>query len=152
MVREFGFWAKPTAMDWAVFGIVCLYTLCRFAEGNAAECISLAGLPILCVLSLEGMMLRRAILQMGNGPVAKCWAALAYGVLLSGFAEIALWLIPHYSHAVPQAIVGSLLRFPTAAVFALCPAYQLMAQRRAAEHLVAGLPENLSTSVPALAR
>ncbi len=150
-LRKFGFWVRPRAMDWAAFGIVCLFTVCRFAERGVADWASLARLPILCVLFLEAVLLRRSVLRMGSGPIAKCWAAFSYGIFLTVLAEIALWVIPHYSQALPPAIVGSLLRFPTAAVFALVPAYQLMAQRRATDTAV-GLPKNLATGIPALAR
>ncbi|HMD72154.1 MAG TPA: hypothetical protein VKF41_12455, partial [Bryobacteraceae bacterium] len=71
MLRKFGFWVRPCAATRAVFGIFCLFTLCRFCVAGAAEFsgrqigfeewISLAGLPILCVLILEAMLLRQAM-------------------------------------------------------------------------------------------
>lgn len=150
-LRKFGFWVRPSATDWAVFGIVCLFALCRFAEGGASDWLSLAGLAILCVLFLEAMLLRQSVLRMGGGPIAKCWAAFACGIFLTGFAEIALWVIPHYANVLPAAIIGSLSRFPISAVFALGPAYQLLAQRRATEPPVAVVAD-VATRVPALAR
>lgn len=150
-LRKFGFLVRPSAADWAVFGVVCLFAVCRFAEGGVSDWTSLAGLPVLCVLLLEAMLLRRSVLRMGSGPIARCWAAFAYGIFLTVLAEMALWVIPHYSQALPPAIIGSLLRFPTTAVFALGPAYQLMAQRRATEPAV-DLRRNLATGIQALAR
>ena len=160
ILRKFGFWVRPSATDWAVCGIVCLFTLCRFAEAAAAslpggqmgieDWTSLAGLPFLCVLSLEAMLLRQSVVRMGNGPIARCWAALVCGIFLTGLVELALWLIPHYSRA-PLAVVELPARFLIAAVFALAPAYQLAAQRRAAKP-AASLPEDLAAAVPAVAR
>ena len=43
--------------------------------------ISLAGLPILCVLFLQAMLLRRSLAHMGNGLVTRAWAALVYAIL-----------------------------------------------------------------------
>jgi hypothetical protein len=160
-LRKFGFWVRPTATDWAMCGVVCLFTLCRFAEAGAAalagrrigleEWISLAGLPILCVLFLEAMLLRRSILHMGNGLIAKGFLALVYGILLTAAGEAVLWAIPHYSQMPPLAMVGTLMQLLIAAAFALVPAYQVAAQRRAIDP-PASQPEDLATGVPALAR
>jgi hypothetical protein len=38
--------------------------------------ISLAGLPVLCVLCLEAMQLRRSVTRMGNGLLTRGWVAL----------------------------------------------------------------------------
>jgi hypothetical protein len=161
ILRGFGFWVRPSATDWAVSGIVCLFALCRFAEAGVASpaagqtglqhWISLAGLPFLCVLVLEAMLLRQSVVRMGNGPISKCWAALMGGIFLTGLAELAVWVVPHYSRVWPPALIEWLTRFPIAAVFALAPAYQVAAQRRATKP-AASAPEELAAGVPALAR
>lgn len=161
VLRKFGFWVRPSAADWAVSGIVCLFTLCRFGEAGAAslagrpigfeDWMSLAGLPILCVLFLEAMLLRQSVVRMGGGLISKCWAALTCGIFLTGAGELALWVVPHYSHGWPLQLVGSLTAFPTAAVFALAPACLVAAQRRAIKP-VRDRREDLATGVPALAR
>lgn len=137
-LRKFEFWVRPSATDWAVCGIACLFTLCRFVEagrtsatGGAVDWTSLAALPLLCILVLEAMLVRQSVMRMGRGPIAKCWAAFMCGIFLTGLAELALWIVPHFSPAWPPSAIGSLVQFPTAAVFALAPAYQLMAQRLA---------------------
>ena len=77
VLEKFGFRVRPSAADWAMSGIVWLFTVCRFAEAGAASLagrqisaenwISLFELPILCVLFLEAMLLRQSITRMGNG-------------------------------------------------------------------------------------
>src|SRR5208283_940693 len=161
VLRKFGFWVRPSTTDWAVSAIVYLFTLCRFAEAGAAslagrqigteDWISLAGLPILCVLFVEGMLLRQSVVHMGNGLISKCWVAFMCGIFLSGAGEVALWVIPHYSHAWPLETIESLILFSTAAVFALAPACQVAAQRRAIKP-APDQSEDLVTGVPALAR
>jgi hypothetical protein len=157
VLRKFGFWVRPSTTDWAMSGIVCLFTVCRFGEAGAASLagrqvslenwISLAGLPILCVLFLEAMLLRQSIVRMGNGLLTRGWIALVCGVVLTGAGETALWVIPHYSFTQPLVMFGALIRLPIAAAFALLPAFQVAAQCRAmkpgssaAERLVAGVP------------
>jgi len=159
-LRKFGFCGRPSATDWAVCGIACLFSLCRFAEAGAASLagretsmqnwISLASLPLLCVLFLEAMLLTQAVLRMGSGPVARCWSAFVWGIFSIGLTELALWLVPHYSRA-PLGMVESLARFLTAAIFALAPAYQLAAQAWAMK-MASRAEENLATEAPAVAR
>ncbi len=161
ILRKFGFWVRPTATDWAICAIVYLFALSRFGEAGAAslagrqigfeDWISLAGLPVLCVLFLEAMLLRQSVVRMGNGLISKCWAAFMCGIFLTGAGELVLWVIPHYSHAWPLEMIESLIGFPTAAVFALAPACQVAAQRRAIKP-AGDQPEDLATGVPALAR
>ena len=120
ILRKFGFWVRPSAADRAVFGIFCLFTLCRFCEAGAAslagsrigfeEWVSLAGLPILCVLFLEAMLLRQAVGRMGNGLIARGWLALVCGILLTGAGEAARWVIPHYSQSLPLAAFAALIQ------------------------------------------
>ena len=130
VLRQFGFWTRPSALDWAVAGLMCLFTLCRLADGGMADPAAVTALPILCVLVWEAMLLRRSVLRMGSGPIAKCWAAFGCGILLTAAGEMALWVVPRFSHALPAAMIASLTQFPTAAIFALGPTYQLMAQSR----------------------
>jgi hypothetical protein len=160
ILRKFGFWVRPTVGDWAVSGVVCMVTLARFGEACAASLagrpigqeswISLAGLPILCVLSLEAMLLRRSVARMGNGLIARCWIALGYGILLTVAGEVALWVLPHYSQTLPLAVFRTLMPLTIGSVFALVPAYQLVAQRRAIRP-AGSPPEDLSEGVPELA-
>src|ERR1019366_6744742 len=141
ILRRFGFPVRPAFGDWAVSGIVCMFTLSRFGEACAAslagrqigqaDWISLAGLPILCVLSMEAMVLRRSVARMGNGLISRGWAVLGYGILLTVTGEVVLWVLPHYSQTLPLAMVCALMPLTIGSVFALVPAYQLAAQRRA---------------------
>jgi hypothetical protein len=161
VLRKYGFPVRPTFGDWAVSGIVCMFTLARLGEACAAslagrqigqaDWISLAGLPILCVLSMEAMLLRRSVARMGNGLIPRGWVALAYGVLLMVAGEVVLWVLPHYSQTLPLAMVCALMPLTIGSVFALVPAYQLAAQRRAMRP-AGSQPEDLSAGVPELAQ
>jgi hypothetical protein len=161
ILRKYGFPVRPAFGDWAVSGIACMFTLSRLGEACAAalagrqigqaDWISLAGLPILCVLSLEAMLLRRSVARMGNGLISRGWVALGYGILLTVAGEVVLWVLPHYSQTLPLAMVCASLPLTIGSVFALVPAYQLVAQRRALRS-AGSQPEDLSAGVPELAR
>jgi hypothetical protein len=161
ILRKYGFPVRPAFGDWAVSGIVCMFTLARFGEACAAslagrlisqaDWISLVGLPILCVLSMEAMLLRRSVARMGNGLISKGWVVLGYGILLTVAGEVVLWVLPHYSQTLPLAMVCALMPLTIGSAFALVPAYQLAAQRRAMRP-AGGQPEDLSPGIPELAR
>ena len=161
ILGKFGFRVRPAIGDWAVSGIVCMFTLARFGEACAAalagrpsgqeDWISLAGLPILCVLSLEAMLLCRSVARMGHGLVCRGWVALGYGILFTVAGEVALWVLPRYSQTLPLTMFCAFLPPTIASVFALVPAYQLVAQRRAMRP-AGSPPEDLPEAVPELAQ
>jgi hypothetical protein len=159
--RKTGFPARPGATDWAMSGIFGLFMVCRFSEAGMAALagrsfgienwISLAGLPTLCVLFLQAMLLRRSLAHMGNGLVIRAWTALVYAILCTGAAEVVSWVAPYFSESLPLGMFGSLMRLPIAAAFALVPAYQLATQCRAMKP-AGSPPEDLVIGIPELAR
>lgn len=127
VLRRLGFGVRPKATGWAVAGIVILFTLTRPA-GNA---ISLARSLLLCMLSVEALLLWLSAARMGRGLIAKCWRAFAAGIFVIGFGEAALWAIGSYVPGWLAAALEWYVWFPAAAVFALAPAYCVAAVRRA---------------------
>jgi hypothetical protein len=137
----FGFRSRLRIADWAIVGIMVQLTTCCLVEA-AIEALSggpldtrswivIAGHSIGCVLFLEAVRLRKAAQSIRGGLVSRVWMALIWGVLLTGFGDIVLWVIPHVTQSWPMAIIESLVRIPAAGAFALAPAYLLAAQRRA---------------------
>jgi len=161
VLRKFDFWARPTTGDWAISAIVYLFALARFSEAGAAslagkptgfeDWVSLAGLPILCVLVLQATLLRQSVARMGNGLIAKCWLAFMGGIFLTAAGELALWVIPHFTHAWGVEMVEPLIGLPSAALLALAPAWLVVAQRRAVKPSSVSA-EDEATRVPVLAR
>ncbi|HEX3748530.1 MAG TPA: hypothetical protein VHW09_31600 [Bryobacteraceae bacterium] len=160
ILRRFGFWVRPTAFDWAVCGVAGLFAVCRFVEAgwasgtapiSAEAWTSLASHVLLCILFLEAALLRQSAVRMGHGPIARCWTTFAHAIFLTGLSELALWMAPHYTHAVPPAMIQSLLQFVAVAIFALAPAHQLAAQHLATKPAEAPR-SGWATSVPATAQ
>jgi len=159
-LRRFHFQARPNAIEWIVPGIFCLFTAGRLVETGSGwlgshpvrteDCVALAGLPVLCLLFFQGVLLRKSLSRMGTGLIARGWIALECAILASGAGEIILWVIPHFWPAPPAAI-STLIHLPITAAFALVPALTLAAQHRAMQS-AAQHPENLPTGIPALAR
>jgi hypothetical protein len=100
---------------------------------------------------MEAMLLRRSVARMGKGLIARGWVVLGYGILLTVTGEVVLWALPHFSQTLPLAMVSALMPLTIGSAFALVPAYQLVAQRRAMRP-AGSQPEDLSAGVPELAR
>ena len=88
---------------------------------------------------------------MGHGLVCRGWVALGYGILFTVAGEVALWVLPRYSQTLPLTMFCAFLPPTIASVFALVPAYQLVAQRRAMRP-AGSPPEDLPEAVPELAQ
>jgi hypothetical protein len=161
VLRGFGLCRRAGTAEWAVSGIAILFALCRIGEtaygavrGNPIGLdgwISLAGLPILCVLVFQASLLVQSVLHLGSGLIARSWLALAAGILLTGLGQVTAWAIPHYSQPLGLGAFASLLPLPIAAAFALVPAYQIAAQRRALKPANGELREQ-PRAIPQLAR
>ncbi len=139
-----GFRVRPKLAGWAVAGILVLFGLYRCAEAAAAgNAISVFRNLLLCVLSVEGLLIWLSAARMGRGLVAKCWRAFAMGIFITGFGEAALWAIGRYFPAWPAAVLEWYVWFPAAAAFALAPAYCVAAVRRATGHMAPSSSGNL---------
>ncbi len=79
--------------------------------------------PILAVVAFEAYLILRSVLRMGAGLISKSWGALAIAVLCTTLGYLAMW----------GAFRGAAwcLWLAASAAFALGPAYQLAAARRA---------------------
>lgn len=143
ILRKFGFWVRPAATDWALGGLVGLFTLCRAGEVIAnlpagtrigvEDAISVAGHLMLFVLFLEAMLLRQSVARMGGGLIAKGWGALACGVFLTGIGDVTVWIMHHYSQTGLTEMITLFIRLMAAGAFLLAPAYQVAAQSRATQ-------------------
>ena len=144
VLSKFGFQARPKAAGWALAGILILFTLARFASGDA---ISLIRNLLLCALSVEALFLWLSAARMGRGLIAKCWRAFAIGIFVLGFGEAALWAIGSYFPGWLVAALEWYVCFPVAAAFALAPAHTVAAVRRATGRVTAP-----STALPVFPR
>lgn len=89
--------------------------------------------PVLDVLLLLAILLRRAALQMGGGLIAKCWSSYILGVFLIWAGD---WTIMAVNYGVipwPYFSITWFIWFPAMAAFVLGPAYQYVALQRVAK-------------------
>jgi hypothetical protein len=141
VLRGFGLGHRASTAEWSATGIAILFALCRFGEVAATwfsgrpvgleNWISLLGMPILCLLAFQAMQLVHAALRVGSGLIPRSWLALVGAIVLTGVADVASWVTLHEGQPLALGMIVALLPLPIAAAFALVPAYQIAAQRRA---------------------
>ena len=135
----------PSELRWPDYLIVATaLTYTTFTTGLVPRLFGLSALkvdafaavpwaadPLLCVLLWQALKLRRAVVAMRGGLIARCWTAYVAGTLLTA-AEDVLVSAANYdllSHAVTS--LSWYFWYAAAACFVLAPAYQLSAIYRA---------------------
>jgi hypothetical protein len=138
LYKKVGLLRRPSLSDWIPLGLVGLFIasqLVEFARWNAAlrepatilKWIGWITDPLLGLLLLEALLLRRAILNSGGGLIARCWRAYAAAIFLTSVGNAGSWAVNtgllnwryHYCNAF--------IWFLAAIAFALGPAYQFEA-------------------------
>jgi hypothetical protein len=142
LYKRLGMLARLSRVDYILFGIVLLYTL-RFVfevvkwnlestdPVTVTKIITWTSDPLLSLLLLEAIFLRRSVISMGGGLIAKCWGAFTAGIFLTSLGDMGLWAISHGFLSWPTSSLTWYIWFLASAAYTLGPAYQVEALRRA---------------------
>jgi len=139
--RRAGMLARPRGSDWLLIALAAV-----FGAGNAggwlwgkpgqpAGFAAIAGLvhgPLLGALLIEATLIRRSATQMGCGLIARCWDAFTLGIIVLFVMELGAWASMHSPIPAPMGATGWYLWLVASVAFAMAPAYQVEACRRAA--------------------
>jgi len=93
--------------------------------------------PLLSLLLIEAILVRRSVLRMGQGLVAKCWGMFVLAILITTAGDAGIWADNHNFLSASMTALSWYIWFFAAAAFASAPAYQLAAislTREAHEH------------------
>lgn len=130
-------WLKRS--DWLLISIACVYTVSEawhvvaaFRAGkvmNAFEVMSWPSDPLLILLFAEAIWIRRSLLNMGWGMIARCWGAFAVAIGFTVLGDIGLWAA--WSGLLPWPVnsIAWYVWFLAAAAYVLGPAHQMEAFR-----------------------
>ena len=83
--------------------------------------------PLLSLLLIEAILVRRSVLRMGRGLVAKCWGMFVLAIVVTSTGDAAIWAGNHNLLSESVAALSWYVWFIAAAAFASAPAYQLAA-------------------------
>jgi hypothetical protein len=81
--------------------------------------------PLLSVLLVQSIVLRRTVTRMEGGLICKCWGAFASGVFATSVGSMGIWAASHQYVPWPLSSLTWYVWFLSSAAFALAPAYQL---------------------------
>lgn len=88
--------------------------------------------PLLSILILEAIIIRRSAIETGYGLLAKSWGAFSMGIFLTSLGDIGIWATTNHNYIQwPNSSIVWYVWFLASAAFALGPAYQVEAYRRA---------------------
>jgi hypothetical protein len=83
--------------------------------------------PLLSLLLIEAILVRRSVIRMGQGLVAKCWGMFVLAIVVTSAGDAAIWASSHNLLSESITALSWYIWFVAAAAFASAPAYQLAA-------------------------
>jgi hypothetical protein len=83
--------------------------------------------PLLSLLLIEAILVRRSVNRMGQGLVAKCWGMFVMAIVITSAGDAAIWASNHNLLSESMTALSWYIWFVAAAAFASAPAYQLAA-------------------------
>jgi hypothetical protein len=142
LYRKHGIQKTLKGPDWIILGAVIAYTLhvayvlirTRFGVTRPfypLEFLTWANDPLLCVLLLQAIFLRRSVVQLGQGYVAKCWGAYVVAIFLTSLGSMITWATNYSVLPYPESAFGWYMWPLVYAAYALAPIYQVEAAQAA---------------------
>ncbi len=134
--RQSKLFCRLTGSDWFMITVLILYTvreawqvaalLVLGKAFNVYEAALWASNPLLIMLLIEAICIRRSLLSMGWGLIAKCWAAFVAAIVLTALGNIGIWATWN-GLAWPWSSITWYVWFLASGAYALGPAYQVQA-------------------------
>ena len=137
--RQSGLFSKLTRSDWFMIAVLTVYTVGETWQVafllkagktfTVYEAILWASNSLLILLLIEAICIRRSLLSMGWGLIARCWAAFAAAIALTALGDIGIWATWNGYLPWPWSSMGWYVWFLASGAYALGPAYQVQAFR-----------------------
>jgi hypothetical protein len=83
--------------------------------------------PLLSLLLIEAILVRRSVIRMGQGLVAKCWGMFVLAIVVTSAGDATIWAGSHNLLSESMTALSWYIWFVAATAFASAPAYQLAA-------------------------
>lgn len=130
---------KLKTLDYALLGAVGAYTAIHLYEvaqllgepASLSHVIGWASDPLLTILLVEAVFLRRSVADAGWGLLSKCWGAFCAAILITSVGNMGIWAVWKGYLAPPWDSVTWFVWFLASAAYALGPAYHMEALRTA---------------------
>jgi hypothetical protein len=83
--------------------------------------------PLLSLLLVEAVLVRRSVIRLGQGLLANCWGMFVVAIVTTSLGDAAIWASNHGLLSESVTALSWYIWFVAAAAFASAPAYQLAA-------------------------
>ncbi len=159
-LRRLGLLYRLRAFDYLLITAVAAFTMRQIyeiavwlrtpqASYDLFKALGWASDPLLSILILEAILIRRSAIETGYGLLAKSWGAFSIAIFLTSLGDIGIWATTNHNYIQwPYSSIAWYVWFLASAAYALGPAYQVEAYRRAvreARIISMGVP---SSSLP----
>jgi hypothetical protein len=142
ILRRLGILSHLRPLDFLLITVVLAFTIRQAYEiaewvhrtpapVDAYKVLSWPSDVLLSILLIEAILIRRSAVNTGWGLLAKSWGAFSLGILLTSLGDIGLWAAAQNYLPWPHNSVTWYIWFLASAAYALGPAYQVEACRRA---------------------
>ncbi len=138
--RRAGLAAALRGSDFLLMGLAVLYTgvvLKQVMDAHPRLTLLNVGdwsnNPLLCILLLQAIRLRRSVQRTAGGLIGNCWNAYLIGIFLTLVGSMGLWASAYGHLPYPEGAFTWYVWSSAMAAFTLGPAYQVAAIRMAAE-------------------
>lgn len=133
--RKFHLLAVLTRGDQTLLALILAFTLCQVvrivslfgSHPHLGTVLLWASDPLLSLLLVEAVLVRRSVLRMGGGLVARCSGMYVLGIVMTSAGDAAMWANDHGMLPPALTVLSWYIWFVAAAAFASAPAYQLAA-------------------------
>ena len=140
--RRLGILGRLTMLDKSLMAAILVFTVLQLVDiggvlfgerGRPSVTQSFMWLsdPLLALLLIQAVSIRRSVLNMGQGLVARCWGMMALGVAFTSAGDAMMWADTHGFIPIVISPLGWLIWFFAVTAFASAPCYQLEAAREA---------------------
>jgi len=133
--RRFGLVGSLTRGDKALLFLVIAFSISQLAinlpllanRPSLGTILLWMSDPLLSILLIEAILVRRSVIRMGQGLVAKCWGMFVLAIVITSVGDAAIWADNHGFLSEPITALSWYIWFVAAAAFANAPAFQLAA-------------------------
>ncbi len=140
--RRLGILGRLTLLDKSLIAFILAFTALQFIDIGGVLLSDRARLsvqqsfmwlsdPLLALLLIQAVSIRRSVLNMGHGLVARCWGMMALGVAFTSAGDAAMWAETHGFIPVVIQPLEWFIWFFAFTAFASAPCYQVEAAREA---------------------
>jgi hypothetical protein len=136
--RLFGILRGLTRTDLLLLGLIFVFTIAelvyiaqfvgpRYRSPSLAKAILWLSDPLLTLLLVQAVLIRRSVIRVGLGLISQCWEMFVLAIVTTLAGDASLWVVNEGLLSASFVALTWYIWFFAAAAFASAPAYQLAA-------------------------